>query len=115
MGPIFSYASISLIIFDPNTMETAPTPRFNSFNITAPLDEMQGTMQAACSIWWTPARLQVIGEYGKKNVIMLGQKQKKKRRQKNLGQSTFIFCALASSNAMWGIWPVCSIMKSKAT
>lgn len=49
------------VTFNPNTMETVPT-LCSKVNITSPLDDMQGTVQAACSIWWTPVRLQVTGE-----------------------------------------------------
>lgn len=35
--------------------------QLQTFAITSPLDDVQGTVQAGCSIWWTPVRLQVTG------------------------------------------------------
>lgn len=42
-------------------METVPT-LCSKVDVTVWVDDMQGTLQAACSIWWTPVRLQVTGE-----------------------------------------------------
>lgn len=48
------------ITFNPSTKETVPIV-CSKVDITSPPNEMQGTVQAACSIWWTPVRLQVTG------------------------------------------------------
>lgn len=50
----------SEIRFNPNAMETVLI-LCSGLNITSLLDDMQRTVQAACSIWWTPVRLQVTG------------------------------------------------------
>lgn len=49
------------ITFNPDAMETVPALCYK-VDITSSLDDMRGTVQAACSIWWTPVRLQVTEE-----------------------------------------------------
>lgn len=87
------------ITFNPNAMETVPTLH-SEVDITSLLDDVQRTVQAACSIWWTPVRLQVMTERIREAFVVLLSHQ-------NLGQniltlSTPANCTALSKEAMWG-------------